>query len=254
MQYLRDRGGLDEMGYGALLFIGELSQGSDKLHVNVGPSAGIVETQVEVPDDSGGWSLPSITRWDSIKVIVRSTQVNNFHIPETSLGAVYLQYKELEGGMRIRQYGAGSYHYYLQDGFELTTTQSEGCVKLFGYDNSGADLIIKPELPIPDKIVYASLRMYRWDIADPETIIPLNEVGMVYGKKYAVFVSMEGNAELIFFQYTIQENGLHIFAYKLQNGVPAPGVVMSKWGSNLWGEGNWGSITALTVHILVKEL
>jgi hypothetical protein len=254
MQYLRDRGGIDEMGYGALLRIGELSQGSDKLHVNIGPSSGIGELSVEVPDDSGGWSLPSITRWDTIKAIVRSTQINDFPIPETASGAVYLKYKEIDGGMRTRQYGAGDYPYYLRDGFELTTVQSEGCVKLFSYDNSGTELLLYPELSIADKIIKTALTVYRWDVSSVQTIIPLAELGMIYGKRYAVFISVEGTEEILFFQYTIQSDGLHIFAYKFSGGSFAPAVVKAKWGSNKWGEGKWGSITSLPVNILIKEL
>jgi hypothetical protein len=156
--------------------------------------------------------------------------------------------------MRTRQYGAGDYPYYLKDDFELTTAQSEGCVKLCSYDNSGAELLLYPELAIADKIIKTALTVFRWDVSSAETVIPLAELGMQYGKRYAVFISVEGAAEILFFQYTIQPEGLHIFSYKFDSGSFAPAVVKAKWGSNKWGDGKWGSVTSLPVNILIKEL
>jgi hypothetical protein len=152
MQYLRDRSGLDEIGLGSILYSGPFTQGSDKLHINVGACAAIIEIYIEVPDDSGGWKVPLPTRTDKIKVICRSIPVFNIAIPENSLGSIYLKWREINGATRERQRGTGTYPYYLEDYFEITPVLSDGCVKIAGYDNSGGILIITPEKTIAESL------------------------------------------------------------------------------------------------------
>jgi len=94
-------------------------------------------------------------------------------------------------------------------------------------------------------------------IKGPETVFPLDELGITYslGKQYAVFVSAHGNyPEFLPFGAEVKSGNVHIYAQRLVGGQAVPGTRVKKWGEGKWGEGRWGEHNPMQVNILIREL
>jgi len=81
---------------------------------------------------------------------------------------------------------------------------------------------------------------YIKEISGVETVIPWLEFGITYTPQMQllIFISPHGlYKDYVSFPCDVQEDGLHIYPQKMQNGKLIGGTPMRKWGSFTWGEG-----------------
>ena len=125
MQGLAGRLFLQSFGVNSALLSGGITtQGSDVTKLNISAAVGVADFDVDVPNDSLGWSVPAPIQTSQIPVRIELPAQTDFDIAGATLDGstpnyLKLRYAEANTQTRTKEFSSGSYNYSISESYVL---------------------------------------------------------------------------------------------------------------------------------------